>query len=117
MSGRDDAHVHLQRFAGADALERLFLQHAEKLGLNFEANVANFIQEERPFMRQLKAADLIFMRARESSFDMAKELALQEPGRQGGAMNLNKRLAGPRAVDMQGAGEKLLARAAFAADQ
>ncbi len=117
MSGRDDAHVHLERLAGADALESLFLQHAEQLGLDFKRNIANLVQEERASIRQLEPPDLVFMRARESSLDVAKQLALQESRRQGGAMNFDESLVAPRAVGMQGAGEKFFAGATFTANQ
>ena len=117
MSGRDDAHVHLERLAGADALEGLFLQYAEQLGLDFKRNIANFVQEEGTPIRQFEPPNLVFMRARESSLDVAKQLALQESGRQGGAMNFDESLVAPRAVGMQGAGEKFFAGATFTANQ
>src|SRR5439155_16972038 len=117
MSGRDNAHVHLERLAGADALESLFLQHAEQLGLDFKRNIANFVQEEGAPIRQFESPNLVFMRARESSLDVAKQLAFQESRRQSGAMNFDESLVAPRAVGVQGAGEKFFAGATFTADQ
>ena len=48
---------------------------------------------------------------------MAEELALHEVGRNRGAVDRNHRPIGPRAGAMNGPGNELLARAAFAADQ
>ena len=43
----------------AQALELLLLQHAEQLGLQLRRDVADLVEEQRPLVRQLEAADLL----------------------------------------------------------
>ena len=53
----------------------------------------------------------------ERPLDVAEQLALQQARRQGGAVDLDERLARPRAVLVDRLGQQLLAGAALAADQ
>ena len=59
MRGRHQAHVHLDRLRAAEALELLLLQHAQQLGLQLRRDVADLVEEQRPLVRQLEAADLL----------------------------------------------------------
>ena len=68
----DEAHIDLDRFAGANALERHLLKNAQKLGLNFEADVANLVEKKRAAIGHLEAADLIAMGASKCSLDVAE---------------------------------------------
>src|SRR5258708_6129352 len=100
VRGRDDPHVNLQRIARADALEGLFLKHAQQLGLHLEADVADLIEEQRAAVCHLEAADLVTMGARERPFNMSEKLALQQAGRKGGTINLDEGFPGTGAVFM-----------------
>src|SRR5580700_4343865 len=55
----DEAHVDGNRSRTADALELLFLQSAQNLGLEFQGQVSHFIQEKSSLMSQLQASDLL----------------------------------------------------------
>ena len=57
------------------------------------------------------------MGAREGALDVAEQLALEQAGRKCCAMDLDECLAATRAMVVKGAGQKLLARAALAADK
>ncbi len=52
----DHAHVHLQRLRSAQALKLALLQHAQQLHLDRRRHVADFIQKQRAFVRQLELA-------------------------------------------------------------
>ena len=117
VGSADNSYVHGQIRPGANRGKALFLDHAQHFRLSAQAHIANLVQEERASICQFEPPDLVFMRARESSLDVAKQLALQESGRQGGAMNFDESLVAPRAVGMQGAGEKFFAGATFTANQ
>ena len=43
----------------AEPLELLLLQHAEQLGLQLQRDVADLVEEQRPLVGQLEAADLL----------------------------------------------------------
>ena len=117
MSGGNDADIDVERLAGADALNRFFLQDPQELGLHFEADVADFIKEEGAAVGQFEAADLVAMCAGERAFDVADEFAFEEVGGEGGAVNLDVGLGGAWAGFVNGASEKLLAGAALAAQE
>src|SRR5437899_8270802 len=57
VRGRNDADVDLDGLRAADALELAFLHHAEELNLHALGNFADLIQENRPSVGQLEAAD------------------------------------------------------------
>src|SRR5205823_5083760 len=56
---RHQPHVHPDRLRAAEALELLLLQHAQQLGLQFSRDVADLVEEQRPLVGQLEAADLL----------------------------------------------------------
>ena len=92
-------------------------KHAQQLGLHLQADVADLVEEQRAAVGRLEAADLVADGAGERALDVAEQLAFQQSRRQGGAVDLDEGLAGPRAVLVDGPGQQLLAGAALAADQ
>jgi hypothetical protein len=62
---RDETHVDANRLVAADALERSLLQHAEKLHLQRERDLADFVEEERAAVRLLEPADASLLGARD----------------------------------------------------
>ena len=90
MSRCHDAHVDFLRPRASQALEFPLLQDTKKLRLQLERDVADFIQEQRTLMCQLKPADLLCDRTGERSPLMAKQFAFEQPGRDGGAVELDK---------------------------
>ena len=117
MRGRHQPHVHLDRLRAAEALELLLLQHAQQLGLQLRGDVADLVEEQRPLVRQLEAADLLADGAGEGALLVAEQLALQQPRGDGRAVELDEGAALARAQLVQGAGDEFLARARFAADE
>ena len=64
VGGGDHAHVDLDRLAAADALEGMPFQHAEKLGLDRRAHLADFVEHQRALVGRLELADLALGRRR-----------------------------------------------------
>ena len=58
IRGGDHAHIDLDRFAAADALERMPFQHAQELGLNRRAHLADFVEHQRALVGRFELADL-----------------------------------------------------------
>src|SRR4051812_19919309 len=75
---RDDADIHLDRIRSADALELVLLKHAEKFDLNVERNFADLIQENRPSVGQLKAAQAPADRPRKCPLLVAEQFGLDQ---------------------------------------
>ena len=81
---RHHTGIRAQRARGAEALERVVLQHPQELGLQFEGQVADFVEKEGPPVGQFKAPETLRERAREGAFFVAEEFAFQEVGREAG---------------------------------
>src|SRR5436190_9978338 len=60
---RDDADVDMEETRAADALELLLLERAQDLGLQRERQLADFVEEQRPAMRELELPRLPIRRA------------------------------------------------------
>ena len=80
-------------------------------------NVADFIQKQRSAVGQLEAAQLLGNRSRKGSLLVPEELAFQEAGRNGGAVQLHKRARPPAAQVMDRAGDQLFACAGLSLNQ
>src|SRR4051794_8451982 len=90
MRGCHEPHVHFDCLRPAQALELLFLQHAEQLGLQLRGDVTHLVEEERPAMRQFETPDLMADGARKGAPLVAEQLALQEARWDGRAVQLDE---------------------------
>lgn len=113
----DDAHIDLEDFVAADALDFALLQDAEQLGLHGGGHIADFIEEERAATRALKFAAALFGGARERAGFVAEHFALDELAGDGGAVHFFERSARALGREVDGAGHELLAGAALASDE
>jgi hypothetical protein len=80
-------------------------------------NVADLIQEEGALVRQLEPALLLPHRAGEGALLVAEQLALQQLAGEGSTGDGDEARLGPRAVEVEGAGDELFAGAALPQDQ
>ena len=78
VGGRDDANVHADRPAIADALELALLQHPQELHLQAKAHARDFVKKKRARVSRLESADLVIDGARERPFDVAIQLAFEQ---------------------------------------
>jgi hypothetical protein len=114
---RHQAHVHPDRSRAPQALELLLLQHAEELRLQLRGDIADLVEEERPLVGQLEAADFLRDGAGEGAFLVAEQLALDQPCGDGRAVELDEGPVAAGAQLVEGAGDELLAGAGLAADE
>src|SRR5712692_5024717 len=75
ISRSHEPNVHVVSARAAQALKLLFLQHAEKLALQAQRNIADLVQEECAFVGQFETTDLLRDRACKSALLMAKKFA------------------------------------------
>ena len=87
------------------------------LGCSSERDVADLVEEQRPLVGQLEAADLLGDGAGEGALLVAEQLALQQARGDGRAVQLDEGAVPPRAQLVQGAGDEFLARARLAANE
>ena len=64
VGGDDDAHIDLDGFVAADALDFAFFEDAEQLGLHGQRHVADFVEEEGAAVGLLELADVACRRRR-----------------------------------------------------
>ena len=115
--GRDDADVHPLGLATTHSTDFALLQHAQELGLQVEGEVADLVEEQRTFVRDLEEPHPIRDRAGERALRVSEELGLQELSGNRRAVDGGETALGPGAQAMNGPSEHLLARAALAGDE
>ena len=87
------------------------------MGCKSRRNIAHLVQEERPFVGQFEAANLLRDSTGESAFLMTEELALQQIEWNGSAIQLYERASAPRTDVVNRVGDQLLAGAGFSLDK
>src|SRR5207253_6902046 len=117
VRGGDDPDVAPDRLRAADPLELLLLEHAKQLRLEVQRQVADLVEEEGAAVRELEAADPARDGTGEGAALVAEELALQQAGGDGGAVELDERASAPGAQRVDQAADQLLARARLAPDE
>jgi hypothetical protein len=116
IGGGDDADINFDGFMRADAFDFAFLESAEDFGLGGEAEVADFVEEEGAAVGGFELAHAAFDAGGDAAFD-AEEFGFDEGFGQGGAVEGNVRVFGAGAEGVEGAGDQVLACAAFAGDE
>ena len=111
------AHVNIYGIAGADALERFFLQHAQQFRLQRQIDLADFVEQNRAAIGQFKAAGPRAVGPGERAAFVAEQFAFHQLGRQDRAIQADQRSVCSIAGRVQSAGDQFLARAAFADDE
>src|SRR5690348_11789666 len=108
MRRGDDTHVDFDRAAAPDRLDLALLKNAQELHLGLGRELADLVEEDRPAVRELESADALLQRAGERAFDVTEKLALDEPRRNGSAVDFDERPLAPATAAVDGAGEELL---------
>src|ERR1700693_1265505 len=88
MSRRHYSNVDFLRVRASQAFELSLLQDTKQFGLEFQGDVANFIQEQGTSVRELESSNLLSNSSGESSALVAKEFAFEQAGGNGGAVKL-----------------------------
>ena len=117
VCGGDDPDVGPPRAGTAHPLELAGLEHAQQLGLEVQRDVGDLIQEQRPAFGQFEAADAVALGVGEGAFDMAEELALEQPLRQAAGVHRHQGAPGAAGHGVQRLRDGALARAVLAGEQ
>ncbi len=104
IRSRDQAQVDFDGAIAAQAFELLILQHAQQLGLQVERNLAHLVEKQGSAIRQFQASDFLADRAGKRSLLVAEQLAFQQAGGNGGAVELDEgcRLCGGSSGEWRG---------------
>src|SRR5215469_7943516 len=101
----------------SESFEFVLLDGTKQLGLKFNRELANFIQEERAPVSSLKAAHPLSDRSSESTSLMSEKLAFQEISRDSRTIDRHKTALAARAGIMNCACDYFLAGAGLASNQ
>ena len=117
MRGGDDPHVDRDRARTSETFDRPLLQDAQQLHLDFERQVADFVEKDGRMVGQLKPANLPRQRAGERALFPAEQLAFDQSGRNRRAVHPDHRarVAGAELVDLRR--KQFLARAGLPDEQ
>src|SRR5262249_44971850 len=105
VCGGDDADVAANVRETADRPERLPVQHAKKLDLRLQGQIANLIQEEGAVVGLLEVPEMIRDRARERTPRMPEKLRFDEGLRESPAIGHHERTVSPITGAVQGVGD------------
>src|SRR5258708_25050112 len=108
--------VHLMSASASQTLKLLFLQDAQQFGLQGRRNIAYFVQEERAFVGEFEAADLLRDGASERALIVAEEFALEQVKGNGGTIQPYERASATRTEVVNRMRNQFLAGASFALD-
>src|SRR3984957_2748321 len=117
VGGGDHADIDGGQFFAADRSEALFFERAQNLGLRLQAHVSDFVEKERTSAGLLEFTFFVGGCARERSFVVTEEFALDEIFGDGGAVDLDESLILAQALAVDGVGDQLFAGAGLAVDQ
>ena len=76
VGGSQHPNVDRGAFARTQPHNLLFLQDAQQFGLQFQRNLADLVEKNRPAVRQFKATQLLRNRACKGAPLMAEQFAL-----------------------------------------
>src|SRR5262249_20580488 len=113
----DDAEMQADGAVRSDPLDGALLQDAQDLGLGHERHALDLVEEERAAVREFEFSDAALTGAGEGAGFMPEEFALDELGRNGGAIHGDERLAPARALLVESARNDFLASAGLSMDQ
>ena len=113
----NDARPDADALIRTHRLDFMFLKSAQKLGLQVDGQVADFIQKKGSLASGLEQALLRMLRSRERALHVAEQFGFDQRRNQRGTVHGGKRLIVPRARKMNRARDKFLSGAAFPEDQ
>ncbi len=74
----------------------MFLENAQQVGLRFQVDVANLVEENRSAFGDLKFSFLAVLRSGEGAFFVSEEFALEQRFGQGAAVDYDQRVEAAR---------------------
>src|SRR5689334_17607255 len=92
VGGCDEADVEGDGFGAAEALELAFLEDAEEFGLEFEGEVADFVEKEGAALGLFEAAGAVLHGSCVCAADVAEQLGFEKAIGQGVAVDGDERV-------------------------
>ena len=117
VGGGDQANVGLDQLIAAQTFKLLLLQNAQQLRLKFQRHVANFVEEQRTFVRQFETPNPLRAGPGKRAALMAKQIAFQQSGRHCRAVHFHHSAGVASAQVVNCPRDQLLTRSGFTQNQ
>jgi hypothetical protein len=117
VGGGDEAQVDADGAGSSHALELQILEDPQELRLQLGRDLSDFVEEDRPLIGELEAAHPLGDGSGEGPLLVSEQLAFEEPGGDGGAVDLHERSIAPSAQAVNRARHQLLPGAGLALDE
>ena len=88
----ENAHTDGAFFGSADLSNKSFFDHGEELGLEWEVEISDFVQEDSPAIGHFKESLACDLRVGEGAFFVTKEFGFDERSGEGGAVHMDEGL-------------------------
>src|ERR1700693_5371482 len=117
VGGGKDADIDRNAAGTADGANLLFLNRAQKFGLEIDGQLADFVEEHGAAFGDGEESVLGLIGAGERAFDIAKELAFDQCGHERAAVDGDEGFVVERSGVMNGARDHFLASTALPENQ
>src|SRR5208283_4306836 len=114
MGRGDDSHIDMDRFGTPQTFELLLLNGTQQLWLQFQADVADFIEKKRTMIGELESAFLLHQGSSESPFLVSKQFTFQQSRGNRSTVHSHQHTISPRAEIMNCACNHFFARSSLA---
>src|ERR1700684_2910794 len=117
MRSADHPHIGVDRSGTAETLELSLLEDAKNLGLQFQRQIADLVQEQSASVSPFEPSDTACHRSGVGAPLVTEQFAFQQTCRNGGAIHRYKRACRSIAALVNGFRNQFLASACFSVDQ
>ena len=113
IGGCDQPQIHFDRSRPSQPFEFMVLQNPQQLGLQLQRDFADLVEEESAFISQFQAPNLLPDRSGKCALFVTEQFALQQPGRNRGAIQGDETFVLPFAGAMDRTRNQTLCRSRF----
>src|SRR5579863_7257473 len=117
VGGGDDTHIDSDLAMPSETVERLTIEHAQKLDLSLQLQLADLVEKQRAPVGEFKQARLGRVGAAEGPFFISEQLALHQVFGKRCAVDVDPRATAAMRRFMDSASDKLLASSSLSRNQ
>ena len=101
VRGRDEANIYRYGTSATDALELAILENSQKLGLQCQGKLTDFVEKNGTAVRDLELAFLLLDGTGEGSLFVSEKLAREQVLVESRAIHLDERRVAPGTIEMR----------------
>src|SRR6202790_511208 len=117
IGGGHQANIHSNRTHTPQPFKLLFLKYTQKLRMQFERDIPDFVEENRTAMRELESPGALRDRSGKGAALVAKQLRLQQARRDGRTIHLHECVIPPGTQVVNRSSNQFLSGSGFTLDE